>query len=331
MIVVSRGAYNQVHDIITWYCDSHTPQEYGRSAFWVWIDKIHAEVNNVSLRKAKKLKSGEYVYRMQYWGKIFFSAKRLRIKGKFAGTLITITGFQFDEENFYNWLTHQSTIERKEPLPTNKPSKRCKPIDIKMGFTKVKSQSGLWAIADSSGNIISEEWFQDVSYVRKTATGELATIVNKDGWAFAFYPSRDKGHRLVNMNATYNSIITESKINGIINEIVYRFMSQKILNESIRNNTVIPLNENDLRQIIAETLHKVIPMYVPIKHNSILTLDTGSKTKSLVTISDGAGRYDIGEDDGCYVIYKNRKKLEPMYIFPELHKELKRLPELPLN
>lgn len=97
-----------------------------------------------------------------------------------------------------------------------------------MGFTKVKSQSGLWAIADSSGNIISEDWFQDVSYMRKTATGELATIVNKDGWAFAFYPNRDKVHRLVNMNAAYNSIIAESKINGIITEIVYSNSSVKL-------------------------------------------------------------------------------------------------------
>lgn len=49
-------------------------------------------------------------------------------------------------------------------------------------------------------------------------------------------------------------------------------------------------------------------------------------------LRDIVRRYDICEDDSCYVIYQNENELKnPIYICPELHRALKDLPVLPLH
>lgn len=99
----------------------------------------------------------------------------------------------------------------------------------------------------------------------------------------------------------------------------------------------IQLNESDLRMMVQECVRRIITeeSYKPIAHNKTIKLPNGVEVKSLVTLSDGAGRFDIYEDDGCYVVRnRNRdgdKDSHPWYIFPELLSALKKLPNLPLR
>lgn len=334
MIIISKGAQSQIKDLISQFCGYKTTQEYGRSAFWIWIDKIQNEVNSLSVAQSKKVGSESYVYQMQYWGKIFFTSRRVRIKGRFVGSIITVSEFQFDEENLYNWLQHQAPIEHKDAKP-NVPDPRSKPQSIKLGFFKVKAKSGLWAVADSSGKPIDDEWFKDITTMRKSAKGEIVTIVNKDGWAYAYYPNRDKKQRLVPMNKTYSNIIAESELSRICGEEVRRFCSHKRLTESIGDSSYITITESDIKGLIRSVLSRQRALmeskYEAVSYDETVSLDNGNKIKSLVTISDGAGRYDIGEDDGCYVVYQDKQHKGAMYIFPELHNELKKLPNLPLH
>lgn len=71
--------------------------------------------------------------------------------------------------------------------------------------------------------------------------------------------------------------------------------------------------------------------YKPVAYNKTIKLDNSVKVESLVTLSDGAGKYDIYEDDGCYVVWNRKYKGENnhWYIFPELLSALKQLPNLP--
>lgn len=70
--------------------------------------------------------------------------------------------------------------------------------------------------------------------------------------------------------------------------------------------------------------------FVPVTSNSV-SLDNGRRYPTVATISDGEARYDICEDEGCYVIYKNRRSRDCARIFPELLKTLKSLPDLPVK
>ena len=102
---------------------------------------------------------------------------------------------------------------------------------------------------------------------------------------------------------------------------------------------VIRLTESMLKSMIAESLMNILNEYheyKPVSRNKEITLNNGVKVKSIVTLSDGAGVYEIWEDDGCYVCcdmnyYRNNDDYQPMYIFPELLKALKKLPNLPLQ
>ena len=76
-------------------------------------------------------------------------------------------------------------------------------------------------------------------------------------------------------------------------------------------------------------------VYEVISTNKDITTKNGIRLHSLITLSDGAGRYDIVEDDGCYAIFQNktfdRETGHTYHICPELHKALKSLPDLPLH
>ena len=97
----------------------------------------------------------------------------------------------------------------------------------------------------------------------------------------------------------------------------------------------VQLGESDLRKIVKECVSRIIneSEYKPVTHNKTIKLDNGVEVKSLVTLSDGAGKYDIYEDDGCYVVWNRKYKGENnhWYIFPELLSALKKLPNLPLR
>ena len=106
-------------------------------------------------------------------------------------------------------------------------------------------------------------------------------------------------------------------------------------NSSTSPTTNILLKESDIRSMVKECIRRILTesTYKPFAKNTTIKLDNGVKTESLVTLSDGAGRFDIYEDDGCYVVWNRNYKGENnhWYMFPELLSALKRLPNLPLR
>lgn len=232
MVRFSSFASNQIQSLVEQYCDFITKGEHGRSAFWLWYDQVKNAVRNISIRGSKRLPNGMHRYTIRYWGDVFFVYSRVRLRGKFAGTVITITDFRFDEVNFYKWLQHESLEEHKPPIP-NEINTRFKPVPLGFGYTMIRSKSGLYSVADSAGKLLDDnEWFKAVLKMRKTKNGEIATFVNKDGFAYAYYPQREK--HLVVTNMSWGRIST---------------------NESKRT---IRLNESDLRIMIQECAKSII-------------------------------------------------------------------------
>lgn len=95
------------------------------------------------------------------------------------------------------------------------------------------------------------------------------------------------------------------------------------------------LSEDEIRAMVKRTIEEVLSngpsYYKVISKNEKIKLSNGVLTTSLAAISDGHDRFDICEDDGCYVIYHSKRTKDAMYIFPELFNTLKSLPILPLR
>ena len=137
----------------------------------------------------------------------------------------------------------------------------------------------------------------------------------------------------------YYNVTSESTFSTIVKDEIEQMCTKKMLSESFIDGDYITIDEDDIMDLIQSVLKKQKavfeskrhPGYIPVEYNKKVILDNGNKIDSLVTLSDGAGRYDIGEDDGCYVVYQDKQHEGATYIFPELHRELKKLPELPLR
>lgn len=210
MVRLSQYASNQIQSIVNQYCGYKTRGENGRSAFWLWYDQVKNLIRGITVGSSTRLSNGVYKYTMRYWGDVFFVYSRKREKGRFSGIVITVLDFDFDETNFYNWLQHKPLENHLPPKP-NIINPEFKPRPLGFGYTMVKAKSGLYTIADSNGQPLnSNEWFKSILKMRKTAKGEIATFVNKNGFAYAYYPQREK--HLEATNKSWNRVYTnESK------------------------------------------------------------------------------------------------------------------------
>lgn len=99
MIVITSNAQR----ILQWYKDTYvdfkTPQEYGRSAFWLWYDQICIEIREL---ERKRLPLGNNrIAPMQYWGNSVYSKEIV-----LGETIIKIEDFRFDNRKFEDWLLH---------------------------------------------------------------------------------------------------------------------------------------------------------------------------------------------------------------------------------
>lgn len=240
MVRLSQYASNQIQSIINEYCGYRTRGENGRSAFWLWYDQVKNYIRGITVSSSKRLSNGVYKYTMRYLGDVFFVYSRTREKGRFSGVIITVLDFDFDETNFFNWLQHQPLENRLPPKP-NTINKRFKPRPLGFGYTMVKSISGLYTIADSDGKPLnSNDWFKSILKMRKTAKGEIATFVNKNGFAYAYYPQREKHLEATNMSWSRVSV-NESKIirlNESNLRIMIRECVKRVLEETLNKKTV---------------------------------------------------------------------------------------------
>jgi len=100
---------------------------------------------------------------------------------------------------------------------------------------------------------------------------------------------------------------------------------------------VVRLNEDQLRNLVMESVRKVLCEEYKEIGSVEFELENGVKVKSVMSLRNEGGKqtYHIVEDDGCYVPYsqslKTGKSKPTYYLFPELFNSMKRLPDLPLR
>ena len=258
MVRLSQYASNQIQSIVNQYCGYKTRGENGRSAFWFWYDQVKNLIRGITVGSSTRLSNGVYKYTMRYWGDVFFVYSRTREKGRFSGIVITVLDFDFDETNFYNWLQHKPLENHLPPKP-NIINPQFKPRPLGFGYTMVKAKSGLYTIADSNGQPLnSNEWFKSILKMRKTVKGEIATFVNKNGFAYAYYPQREK--HLMATNMSWSRVCT---------------------NES--KETKLTLTESDLRIMVKECVSRIMTEY---KDNPIFGWTHIEKTRREAGASD---------------------------------------------
>lgn len=210
MIFIQANVDLQLQNLSTKYCDHKTKGEAGRSAFWIWLDKLHNAIRYVNTKEAKKIGTSLYRFHMKYWGDIFFETVQNRKNGRFSGYDILITELRIDTANFHKWLQHESLTDLSAASPKKPKTFRKISKSIGMGYLKVRTKSGQWMIADADGKPVSGDLFKDVSYMRKSKKGDPMTIVNKNGWAYFYLPEREAAQRLVSIGKAYKDVIGES-------------------------------------------------------------------------------------------------------------------------
>ena len=119
-------------------------------------------------------------------------------------------------------------------------------------------------------------------------------------------------------------------------DIFVLFMKySSFVKDNIDNSNKRIITEDEIRAMVKRMIEEVLlnepSYYKVISKNEKIKLSNGVLTTSLAAISDGHDRFDICEDDGCYVIYHGKRTKDAMYIFPELFNTLKSLPRLPLR
>lgn len=101
MITISYKAKAKLQNLKETYGDYKTPQEYGRTAFWLWFDQIQDCMYSLN---DSRLQCGEKnTYTMEYWGSIVYSKYSL---GN-GGVIVVIEDFNFNMHNFKQWLNHK--------------------------------------------------------------------------------------------------------------------------------------------------------------------------------------------------------------------------------
>lgn len=139
-----------------------------------------------------------------------------------------------------------------------------KPRDIGYGYTKVKSKSGLYAVADKDGKPLSDgEWFKEIRKMGKNSKGEIFAVVNVKGMAYVYFPKKEKDKRIVNTGKSWNDMFSESAFNKAFGEALNELCGRKTLTESYGPNDAIDIDEDDLKELI----HDTISMYEDFKQN----------------------------------------------------------------
>lgn len=167
-------------------------------------------------------------------------------------------------------------------------------------------------------------------------------LINHDGtllcthWFNAIHPlpnlyGKYKIMAYINVGGLLYALSKDGKVYSLNN------LHENVDNQTTDNKrTTIVLTELQLHSIIKESINRIISenVFKSIKHSDTITLTNGKKVKCVSKLSNGFDKFAIGIDDGCYVIYTQKQNgtfemYKSTYIFPELYKELRRLPMLP--
>lgn len=103
MVNIVGKAKSILETLIDKYCDYKTQQEYGRSAFWRWIDIIKSSTLEIQTLRRHTAYNGHYIYQLGIWGYAIYDIVRI------GGNIIFyVFDYSFNEENFYKWLHHET-------------------------------------------------------------------------------------------------------------------------------------------------------------------------------------------------------------------------------
>ena len=156
MVDIDTSAQSLLDELIGQYADYRQKGEYGSSSFWNWYYQVRNYI--YSLDKDRTQLGDNLSFSMRYWGEIIFSRK---IVGK--DVFVVVTNFRFNQRNFQNWIRRN-----RPPRRHNKPSYKKQIANWDFygqsnydGIYVVRSDTGLYSLADKNKRLLIIEWFVD--------------------------------------------------------------------------------------------------------------------------------------------------------------------------
>lgn len=262
MIEIASNAENILQEYRLKYVYTKTPQEHGRSAFWLWYDKIQEQIQGLEYLGLPL--GSKHTYGMKYWGNIIYTHLNLPN----LGSVIIIEDFQFDKYNFANWLNHAPLNEVPFTKKLNKPeywvnTERpiypvlnqglpvCESLGIK-GIYKTQTSSGKWYVCNKHLNPIGNKYLYDeIKRFKRHKDGTYAIgIVQNQSWKIGtngmiIQPSTnisvDGQGNYISANGDGVDYVSESKItykqiiraniliDSIITEVLENFINRELI------------------------------------------------------------------------------------------------------
>lgn len=142
MIYFSRIARLQLESIKDRFVDRKNKNEFGRSAFWLWIDKITNDIKRLELLPTHAISTTPNIFYLSIdeWGIIYYRVQYVSNSINFR-----IESFKFNYINLFKWMAH-------------------KPIDIPNKTWEItKYPSGLPNIAIVCSNANLYTWFNTIT------------------------------------------------------------------------------------------------------------------------------------------------------------------------
>lgn len=251
MVEISRNARAILQKFTEDNVDTKTFQEYGRSAFWLWFDKIISLVYSLDNDEAPYIPG--QISEMKYWGLIYYD--KTIVNGEI---IVVVTGFKIDPYNFWNQLNHAPLNDTLFTPKFNTPEAWvnqerqthpflgklpiCKPLGMR-GIYKLQTSSGKWYVCDKHLNPIGNKYlYDDIKRFQRHKDGTYAIgIIHNQSWKIGtngliIQPntniSTDSKGNYVAANgdgADYVSESKHSKLDIIIAETIGRFLKRELL------------------------------------------------------------------------------------------------------
>lgn len=92
-----------MQSLVNDYGDYKTQQEYGRSAFWIWVDAIKSSTLEIDSLRTHTPYKGHYSHQLGIWGYAIYDIVRIN-----GNIIFYVYDYSFNQQNFYKWLHHET-------------------------------------------------------------------------------------------------------------------------------------------------------------------------------------------------------------------------------
>lgn len=264
MLIISSKAENKLRWYRKRFVSTKTPQENGRSAFWLWYDKIQEQIQY--LEQIGLSLGNKQTYNMKYWGNIIYTCLNLPK----TRIVIIIEDFQFDKYNFTNWLNHaplneipftkklnkqENWVNTERPIYPiqNKRAPICQSLGAR-GIYKVQTSNGKWYVCNKYLKPIGNKYLYDeIKRFGKHKDGVYAIgIVQNQTWKIG------TNGLIIRPNT---NISTDSKGNYIsANGDGVDYVSEHKIYTASSN--TIKLTESEFHTLISECVRKILKQVI---------------------------------------------------------------------